>query len=247
MLMRGMLGALASTAALFVAASPAAAGGSWLDPVRDRYEPGETVTLVGYTTPNGSLGSLEDGPFFGYLRPLASPVDAPDDIAMAPFTPMDTDLPLGELDIERQGREDYAAVRVSVRFETSSRLAPGRYSVIYCNATCTKGLSDLIAGIVFIGVDPDHPIARTWPLEEPEIAHLEDDAIVYGPGWQVRAAEVRPTTTTPPPQPVAAPGPGSEVPVAVIVGGVAVLGIAVVGGVTGTRRRGRGRTLGGPR
>ena len=28
---------------------PVAAGGSWFDPVKDRYEPGEEVTLVGYT------------------------------------------------------------------------------------------------------------------------------------------------------------------------------------------------------
>jgi hypothetical protein len=50
------------------------AGGSWLTPVRDRYEPGEVVTLVGYVGPGGTLGSVEDGPFFAYLRRLEVPL-----------------------------------------------------------------------------------------------------------------------------------------------------------------------------
>ena len=62
---------VAWAAAMFVVhaltgVAPASAGGSHLSPVRDRYEPAEVATLVGYTS-GGQLGSLEDGPFYAYL------------------------------------------------------------------------------------------------------------------------------------------------------------------------------------
>jgi hypothetical protein len=156
--------------ALVVAAEPATAGGSWLSPVRDRYGPGETAILVGYVGPGGTLGTVEDGPFFGYLRGLDVP--PPNQLAMAPFTPQASDLRLGELAVQKTGRPGYLAYRVSIRFPLPRGPPAGRYGVIYCNATCTKGLSDLIGGVIFVGRDPDGPSHRTWPAEEPEIANL---------------------------------------------------------------------------
>jgi hypothetical protein len=91
-------------AAVVVVAEPAAAGGSWLSPVRDRYEPGETATLVGYVGPGGTLGTVEDGPFFAYLRRLDAPLTVPNDLAMAPFAPQASDLRLGELAVQNTGR-----------------------------------------------------------------------------------------------------------------------------------------------
>jgi hypothetical protein len=163
-------------AAVAVAADPAAAGGSWLSPVRDRYEPGEMVTLVGYVGPGGSLGSVDDGPFFAYLRRLDVPLTVPNELAMAPFTPQASDLRLGELVVQNTGRAGYLAYRVGIQFRLPSRLPAGRYGVVYCNSTCTKGLSDLIGGVIFVGRDPDAPIYRTWPADEPERANLEGDA-----------------------------------------------------------------------
>jgi hypothetical protein len=181
-----------------VMASPAAAGGSWLSPVRDRYEPGDTATLVGYVGGGGSLGSVEDGPFFAYLRRLEVPVPAPNGMELAPFVPRPSDIPLGRLVVENRGRTDYTAYRVSIQFRLPSDLPPGRYGVIYCNATCTKGLSDLIGGVVFVGRDPEAPISRTWPPDEPEIANLAGDAVLNGPGWQTTAGEVRGASPGPP-------------------------------------------------
>jgi hypothetical protein len=190
-------------AAVAVTADPAAAGGSWLAPVRDRYEPGEAVTLVAYVGPGGTLGSVEDGPFFGYLRRLEVTLQAPTDLPVAPFDPQPSDLRLGQLVVERTGRTDYTAYRASIQFLLPRDLPVGRYGVSYCNATCTKGLSDLIGGVVFVGRDPDGPIPRTWPLHEPEIANLSDDAMLYGPRWQITARDARarppepPATSTP--------------------------------------------------
>jgi hypothetical protein len=161
--------------AVVVAAESAAAGGSWLSPVRDRYEPGDTVTLVGYVGPSGTLGRVEDGPFFAYLRGLDVPLTAPNQLAMAPFTPQASDLRLGELAVQNTGRPGYLAYRVSIQFPLPRGMPAGRYGVIYCNATCTKGLSDLIGGVIFVGRDPDGPLQRTWPPEEPEIANAASE------------------------------------------------------------------------
>jgi len=139
------------------AAVPAAAGGSWLSPVRDRYEPGDTVTLVAYVSGSGTLGSVADGPFFAYLRRLEVPLTVPNELQMAPFTPRASYMQLGPLVIANRGRADYAAYRASVQFRLPSDLPAGRYGVIYCNATCTKGLSDLIGGVIFVGIDPRQP------------------------------------------------------------------------------------------
>ena len=190
----GAMSALA-LAAVVVGPEPAAAGGSWLSPVRDRYEPGDTATLVGYIGPGGTLGLVEDGPFFAYLRRLEGPLQVPNQLQMAPFTPQATDLPLGRMLVQTTGRTDYAAYRVSLRFRLPSNLPAGRYGVIYCNATCMKGLGDLIGGVIFVGIDPDAQISRTWPMDEPEISNLAGDAVLDRPGMQVTAGELRMTST----------------------------------------------------
>jgi hypothetical protein len=143
------------------------------------------VTLVGYVGPGGTLGSVEDGPFLAHLRRLDVPLTAPNELAIAPFTPQPSDLPLGELVMQNTGRPGYLAFRVSIQFRLPSDLRVGRYGVVYCNSTCTKGLSDLIGGVIFVGTDPDGPISREWPPDELEIANLEDGAVLTGPGWQI--------------------------------------------------------------
>ena len=161
-MIRAGLASILALTAVAMAADPAAASGSWLAPVRDRYEPGETAALLGYVGPGGTLGSVDDAPFFAYLRRLDDALEAP---AIAPFAPQPTDLRLGQLVVEHTGRTDYAAYRVSIQFPLPRDLSAGRYGMSYCNATCTKGLSDLIGGVVFVGRDPDGPIIR--PAEPP--------------------------------------------------------------------------------
>jgi hypothetical protein len=103
--------------------------GGWLSPVHDRYKPGDTATLVGYIGPGGTLGSVEHGPFFGYLRRLEDPLQVPNQLQMVPFMPQATDLPLGQLLLNDTGRSDYAAYRASLRFRLPTNLVAGRYGV----------------------------------------------------------------------------------------------------------------------
>lgn len=174
----------ALAAAVFVvhalsAVAPATAGGSWLSPVRDRYEPGEVATLVGYTS-GGQLGWVQDGPFFAYL--------VVGDITLWAEHRLPTDhVALGPLSIQSRGR----ALRVSISFPVPHHLAAGLYTVTYCNDPCTTGLGDLIGGSVAVGVDPPREVQRGWYLDDPEIANLADDAVLTGPGYDVTAADVR--------------------------------------------------------
>ena len=143
-------------------AGPAAAGGSWFETTEKQYEPGDTVTISGWTS-GGQLGWVEDGPFYGYLRVVQPepatierwPVIAPMDVA------------LGPLHIERVGKGGYA-LRASLTFVLPSQLAPGSYEFLYCNDPCTTGLGDLVGGTVYVGVSP--PTAETVPTVPPPTA-----------------------------------------------------------------------------
>lgn len=167
--------------AIVSTAAPAAAGGSWFDPVKDRYEPGEEATLVGYTG-GGAFGWIEDGPFFGYL------LDSNDNGEMVVDGPR---RPLGEIELEDTGRSGYLQLRASITFTVPAELEPGVYGFDYCNADCSQRLGDLIGGLVYVGVDPAHPISREWPVDDPQVANLDDDARIAGPGFDVSAGDVR--------------------------------------------------------
>jgi hypothetical protein len=161
-------------------ASPAAAGGSWFDTVRDTHQPGDTVTLVGFTG-GGSQGWVEDGPFYGYLQAA----DATATIVTGPR------IPVGELTLDQTGRGGYLSLRASITFTLPGDLAPGTYQFDYCNEGCHEKLGDLVGGAVHVGVDPPRPIAREWPLDDPEVANLAPDAVLSGPGYGVTAGDVR--------------------------------------------------------
>ena len=161
-------------------ADPAAAGASWIRPVHDRYEPGEVVTLVGYTG-GGAFGWVEDGPFFGYL------IEAEEDGAPAVGG---VRMELGELSVAETERGGYLSLRASISFTLPVDIAPGVYHFDYCNAACNERLGDLLGGAVYVGVDPEFPISREWPLDDPEIVNLEPDALLLGPGFEVSAGEV---------------------------------------------------------
>jgi hypothetical protein len=91
-------------------ASPAAAGGSWFDTVRDTHQPGDTVTLVGFTG-GGSQGWVEDGPFYGYLQAA----DATATIVTGPR------IPVGELTVDQTGRGGYLSPRAPTSSTTATR------------------------------------------------------------------------------------------------------------------------------
>jgi hypothetical protein len=184
---------LAVLGALLVATgSPASAGGGRLAPVQDRYEPGGTATLVGYTA-----APAPEEPFYAYLRPA-------DDGSRPALD--DAGIYVGELVVEESGRGGYLGLRVSLTFRVPAALPAGEYEVTYCDDPCTGVfLGDLVPSPVSIGVDPARPIVREWAPDEPQIANLAPGAMLVGPGFQTTAGALRtpPTTAAPAPAPAA--------------------------------------------
>ena len=181
----------------------AAAGGGSLAPVRERYEPGQEATLVGYTQ-----GPVPDQPFYAYLRPA-------DDGSLPALD--DNGLYVGELVVRETTHRDYLRFRVSVTFDVPASLPAGQYEVTYCDDPCTgRYLGDLVPSPVSIGVPPARPVVRTWAPEEPEIANLAPGAVLVGPGYQTTAGALRspPTTAALPPPAATAPSPVAVAPVA---------------------------------
>ena len=160
---------------------PVSAGGNWFDPVKDRYEPGEEVTLVGYTG-GGLYGWVDDGPFFGFLMNSTEAGDIDFDGMR---------LPLGEIELEETGRSGYLSLRASIKFLLPEDLEPGLYWFDYCNTDCSERLGDLIGGLIYVGIDPDYPISREWPLDDPEVANLAAVALLSGPGFNYTAGEIQ--------------------------------------------------------
>lgn len=169
---------------MLAAAAPASAGGSWFDTVQPSYEPGDSVTVVGYTG-GGTQGWVEDGPFFGWLTGNSGFTDADmgNDPSLRWF--------LGPLELHETGVGGYTRLRVSMSFDLPTDLEPGVYGFNYCNHDCTEQIGDLIGGTVYIGVEAE---GRTldWPAWEPEIANLPDDSVLNSVSTPVStAAEAR--------------------------------------------------------
>jgi hypothetical protein len=196
-------GALAAAVALGRAATPpaGAGGGDWIEPARDRYEAGQTVTMIGYGM--SVPGVREHGPFYAWLRVDPAAVEAAA-VLDPELTIHPSDVLVGELVLEDMpgAADPYRAQRASITFDLPEDLADGAYSVVLCDATCTHAPGYFMADAVHVGIDPPYPIVRSWPLNDPAIRWLEDDALLLlGDGRQVTAAEVRAGTVTEPPPP----------------------------------------------
>ena len=190
----------------------AQAGGGRLAPVRERYDPGEAATLVGYTA-----GPVPEEPFYAYLRPAGGVEDSY----------------VGELAVEETGHAGYLHVRVSLAFQVPAQLEPGEYEVVYCDDPCTGApLGDLVPSPLSIGVDPARRVVRAWALDDPEVANLEAGALLVGPGFQTTAGLVRtppttvPAATTVAPAATPVPAPATDemdwpLPTALVVAGAA--------------------------
>ncbi len=161
--MRRIAFAVAVVAILASGAGSALGGGSWFDPVKDRYEPGDEATLVGYTG-GGAYGWIEDGPFFGYLVGT--------DQFGTPDSGSELREPLGELELTETDHGGYAQLRAAITFTVPADLEPGTYGFDYCNAACDERLGDLVGGVVYVGVDPEYDIKRSWPADDPEWVHV---------------------------------------------------------------------------
>ncbi|HUP71847.1 MAG TPA: hypothetical protein VM282_02255 [Acidimicrobiales bacterium] len=150
---------------LLIRAQPAAAGGSWMHGEWDRYELGETVTMVGYFGA-GQQGWLDDGPFFAHVRPaVGSEAETSRSALTAPvqFTSKTLSASFGI----------YHELRVETTFVLPPDLPDGHYNVVVCNTGCKKGIGDLIGGPLAVGVNAQWVIQRNWPKDDPSYARFQ--------------------------------------------------------------------------
>ena len=235
------LGVLVAALVALVAGSagPASAGGGRLAPVQDRYEPGQTATLVGYT--GGPAAAVAGEPFYSYLRPAGEASGA---------GLLSSDVYVGELVTEETGRGGYLQLRVSLTFDVPEDLVPGEYEVIHCDDPCSeRRLGDLVASSLSIGVEPARRVIREWPRDEREVVNLPPAALLVGPDYQITAGELRagfarsaprpapavvPTlpAAEAPPGPAPVPSPPSDdmawpLPTALVLGSAAVTGLVL--------------------
>ena len=199
-----MLAAICSFASR-AAAAPASCPQSLLD----HYEAGDEVTIVGYTDgclpdpPESDAGGRQ--PLFGYLHPDpcndVDPTTQPHMCNAAGLytsdPPVDVagGIPVGRFAVE-EGFHQPRGLRLSLTFELPPDLAAGTYYVLICQDPCVD-LGGSYYGLpspLYVGGDPpDGPgQARRWPLDDPAIADLPDDALVLDRhGDEVTVASVR--------------------------------------------------------
>jgi hypothetical protein len=149
-----MIGVSMALAGLLITASPARAGGTWLEPEESSYRPGDQAFLTG-TVSAGQLGWVDDGPFFAYLR--VEPATAAEAEARADTFPFihSTDLFLAEMEVVNfTTAGGPGAAQVSLTFEVPA-IDPGEYAVVYCNQPCTDGFGDLMGGFIEIHHRPN--------------------------------------------------------------------------------------------
>jgi hypothetical protein len=193
-------------AAVPLVAQRAAAAPTCLQSLRDRYEPGDEVTVVGYgcERERSGSGAGEKLVAFGFLHVMPDPCAGVDPstlcnpwglISEAPPVDPGSGTPLGQITLE-ESPHPLRGLRASLTFRTSIDLAPGTYYVLSCGDPCVAGdrAYRTWPSPLYIGVDPPsgEPRVHHWPLDDPAVDLLPGDALLLGPdGNEVTAAEVR--------------------------------------------------------
>ncbi len=174
--MRRMI-VLVTIGVLLLLALPAAAGGSWMNTPDERVEPGQDVTLVGYTHADSKWdNTLWVARLFGPLTPDGV---APEVMLVGPVTVQPTRL------------DGYLSLRLSVSFTVPDDLEPGVYNMSV-NGPSGEFLGDMMGAQLLVGVEPESSeISVEWALDDPLIAELPDHAMITGPGWGVTAEDLR--------------------------------------------------------
>lgn len=98
-----------------------------------------------------------------------------------------TGVPVGRFDLEETSHASLGR-RLSLTFTLPADLPAGAYYVEMCRDPCTSRLTEEapahVSSIgwpswpIYVGVDPpeNRPIVRMWPLDDPAIGDLPDDA-----------------------------------------------------------------------
>jgi len=160
---RILLGLITMAVASLVVASTAAAGGSWFRPTETDIQPGDSVTMVGFSGFGPDEGNVGD-PFYGYLE-----IDPSQSLAEYPQVHPGM-LPVGQITVTRTGEAGYAAYRLHLRFTVPSDLTPGLYNFMYCNDPCTDTFGELISGSpLAIGEFTRESAAEALGIEESEL------------------------------------------------------------------------------
>jgi hypothetical protein len=176
---------------------PNGAAAACPQPVSDRYDAGERVTIVGYTQDclanHARSSTTQDQPLYGYLHPDGNR------LTVEPAT----GVPLGRFDLEETSHASLGR-RLSLTFTLPSDLAAGAYYVEICRDPCARRLTDEapvhVSSIgwpswpIYVGVDPpeNRRIVRMWPLDDPAIAELADDArLIDTEGNETTVAAIR--------------------------------------------------------
>ena len=157
-------GALAAAVALGSAAAAArAGGGDWIEPARDRYEAGQTVTMIGYGRACRGCASwtvLRLAPRGPRRRPRRRPCSTG-------LTVHPTDLRVGEPVLEEvPGRPTRTRAERPASRSTCPRTWRTARTVVLCNDPCTDGRL-LHRGAIHVGVDPPYPIVRDLAARRP--------------------------------------------------------------------------------
>jgi hypothetical protein len=187
-------------------AQGAGATPSCLQPVGDRYEPGDEVTVVGYGCVRRPSHAAGDIPVvFGYLHVMpAEPCAGVSPTVYCnptglhrpqPLVDPASGIPVGQISLE-ESPHPWRGLRASLTFRIPADLAPGSYHILTCGQPCTADPQAYPTEPwpLYVGVDPpagERPVHH-WPLDDPAIALLPDDALVLGPdGDEATVAEVR--------------------------------------------------------
>ncbi len=169
-------------------------------PLRDRYEAGETVRIVGYTSvclSSETESAAREGPdLWGWLHadPCVEPTDSRG--MLCPGFPAGnpaTGRPLGRFVLEQTAHEG-RGLRMSLTFTLPDDLRAGVYLLDVCRYPCSTPLAYTWPSRLYVGADPpdDWRPIRHWPLDDPAIDELAADALLLGrAGRVVTAAEAR--------------------------------------------------------
>lgn len=157
--MKRLAATVVTTALLVMVAASASGGGSWFEPIESDIEPGDSVTMVGFSGfgPKNDPDVGPDDPFYAYLEVDRSQRSVDDTYP----TMHDGMIRIGEFVTTDTGQAGFQRYRLHVTFTVPADLTPGVYDVHHCNDPCTTTFGELIGGFIVVG-DPTREAIAEW-------------------------------------------------------------------------------------